>query len=342
VHRSSAADPPPATGRIAHGHSALARPALDSSLRTRRFQVDGLAVAACIAAGRGTPVVFLHGNSSSKAAWAHQIRLVRQHGRPVLAPDLPGHGQSEDSSTPETTYSFPGYAGVIRRLLDAARCDEVDLVGWSLGGHIGLELLGTEPRVRSLLIVGTPPVRLCVEALHEAFYADDDMQLAGKADFTEADALTYGSAMMGGRRRLTSELLRHIRRTDGNARKFMFANALAGVGLDQRGLVERSAKPLCVVHGECEPFVRLGYLRSLRYRALWKDRVHVIARAGHAPHWERPAAFNAILSDFLALGVQSKKVRVISPIRRCADEGAAAAGGARANYAIAFSGPGKR
>ena len=274
---------------------------LDSSLCIRRFIVGGAAIAACVASGRGPPVVFLHGNSSSKAAWVHQIRLVARHGRPVLAPDLPGHGDSEDAPAPEATYSFPGYAGVIRRLLDAARCDEVDLVGWSLGGHIGLELLGTEPRVRSLLIVGTPPVRLCVEALHEAFYADDDMQLAGQAEFTSADALAYGSAMMGGRRRLTAQLLAHIRRTDGNARRFMFANALAGVGLDQRALVERSHKPLCVVHGAREPFVRLAYLQALRYRSLWRGRVHVIARAGHAPHWERPAAFNQVLADFLAI-----------------------------------------
>src|SRR5262249_9660936 len=114
----------------------------------RRFRLGGLEIAAGVAAGRGAPVGFLHGNSSSGATWVHQIRLMRRHGRPVLAPDLPGHGESDNSPTPEATYSFPGYAGVIRRLLDATRCDEVDLVEWSLGGHIGLELLGTEPRVR--------------------------------------------------------------------------------------------------------------------------------------------------------------------------------------------------
>ncbi len=282
-------------------HAASSRTSGGGSLPIGRFQLGALRIAACVLPGRGRPVVFLHGNSSSRAAWVHQIRLLRQYGRPVLAPDLPGHGESEDSPTPEATYSFPGYAEVIRRLLDAARCEEVDLVGWSLGGHIGLELLGTEPRIRSLLIVGTPPVRLCVEALHEAFHADQNMRLAGKAEFTAADALVYGAAMMGGRRRLTTELLRHIRRTDGNARRFMFANALAGVGLDQRALVECSDKPLCVVHGAREPFVRLAYLRSLRYRALWQRRVHVVAGAGHAPHWDRPGAFNRILSDFLAL-----------------------------------------
>jgi pimeloyl-ACP methyl ester carboxylesterase len=197
------------------------------------------------------------------------------------------------------TYSFPGYAFVIGRLLDALKVTKVDVVGWSLGGHVGLELLATDERVRSLLIVGTPPVRPCVDSLHQAFYADEDMELAGKREFTDIDALAYGTSMMGGTEYLAPPLLASIKRTDGHARMFMFANALAGIGTDQRQTVEMTDKPLCVVHGELDPFVKLEYLRSLRYRALWNDRVHVIPGAGHAPHWQCPDAFNRILQSFL-------------------------------------------
>lgn len=265
------------------------------------FRIRGTKISTVVAAGVGRPVMFLHGNSSTKSVWVDQIKLLRRYGRPVLAPDLPGHGHSDNSPTPEATYSFPGYAGVMRDLLDRLEVDEVDVVGWSLGGHVGLELLATEPRVRSLLIVGTPPVRMCVDALHEAFYTDDQMLLAGKADFSESDAVRYGTAMMGGREYLTPQLLSFIRRTDGNARKFMVENALNGIGADQRDVVERSSTPVCVVHGEREPFVRLNYLQSLKYRTLWKNRVHVMPGASHAPHWEQVAAFNEVLADFLQL-----------------------------------------
>ncbi|MGE4166574.1 MAG: alpha/beta fold hydrolase, partial [Xanthobacteraceae bacterium] len=143
-------------------------------------------IAAVVSRGRGRPVILLHGNSSSKSVWARQIRLLNRFKRSLIAPDLPGHGESDNARDPQATYSFPGYAGVIRRLLDLNNYNEVDVVGWSLGGHIGLELLGTEPRVRSLLIVGTPPITPSVEALHSAFYVDDNMQLAGKSRFTVA------------------------------------------------------------------------------------------------------------------------------------------------------------
>jgi pimeloyl-ACP methyl ester carboxylesterase len=216
----------------------------------------------------------------------------------VLAPDLPGHGDSENSPTPEATYSLPGYAAVARGLIDRLQWSSVDVVGWSLGGHIGLELLATDQRVRSLMIVGTPPGRPSAETIQQAFHPSDDMLLAGKAEFTEADAIAYGTAMMGGADYLSPHLLASVRRTDGNARRCLFASALDGVGSDQREAVETIDKPLCVVHGEGEPFVRLDYLQAIRYRALWHNRIHVIAAVGHAPHWQSPPVFNSILLNF--------------------------------------------
>jgi pimeloyl-ACP methyl ester carboxylesterase len=282
------------------GHEGAVLPTVSAPVR--RFSMGGRDIAAIVAPGHRRPVLLLHGNSSSKAVWARQIPLLLEQGRGVLAPDLPGHGDSDDAQDPETTYSFPGYAAAIGGVLDALGWNAVDVVGWSLGGHIGLELLATDRRIQKLLIVGTPPIRPCPEALEQAFYGNDDMNLAGKPSFSSADALAYATAMMGGTDQLTPELLAAAARTDGRARACMFANGLRGVGADQRATVERSDKPLCVVHGNDEPFVRLDYLRAIKYRALWNKRIHVIADAGHAPHWQSPSVFNDLLRAFLTFG----------------------------------------
>jgi pimeloyl-ACP methyl ester carboxylesterase len=279
-------------------------------VQPRVIAAAGTAISAIVTSGSERPVVLLHGNSSCKEVWAHQVGLLRRHGRPVLAPDLPGHGASATAAAPQTTYSFPGYAAVIRGLLDALDWDSVDIVGWSLGGHIGLELLATEVRVHSLLIVGTPPGRPSEEALREAFYDSRDMRFAGQAVLSEADAAAYGAALMGGAEQLTAHLLAAVRRTDGNARHWMFANGLHGIGANQRAVVEASDTPLCVVHGEQEPFVRLDYLRRINFKSLWNGRIHVIRGSGHAPHWQTPAAFNAILSGFLGLSAQTRSPAV--------------------------------
>jgi pimeloyl-ACP methyl ester carboxylesterase len=277
--------------------TSTARP----SPQVRRLAIAGLSIAAIVEPGPMRPVVFLHGNSSTKDVWRNQVDFVRQHGRAVIAPDLPGHGESEDSHTPGLTYSMPGYAGIVSRLLDALHCDgSVDLVGWSLGGHIGLELLATDPRICSLLIVGTPPARPSPESLRQAFYESEDMHLAGKQDFSEADARAYGMAMMGGRECLTPSLLNYVRRTHGLARRCLFASVEDCVGSDQRSSVESINKPICIIHGENEPFVRLDYLQSINYRSLWNNRIYVISGAGHAPHWQAPASFNSVMYRFLS------------------------------------------
>jgi len=275
-------------------------PAQPAPFHARSFRVTRLTVSAFVESGPERPVIFLHGNSSTKAVWVHQLALMRREGRGFLAPDLPGHGESENSATPHLTYSFPGYAVVIRGLIDALGWNAVDVVGWSLGGHIGLELLAVEERVRSLLIVGSPPARPCAESLVQVFHATDSMQLASQTAFSDADAVAYGTAMMGGAEQLTAPLLESVKRTDGNARHCLFSSVVAGVGSDQRATVAALDRPLCVAHGEDEPFVRLDYLRSLHYRRLWNDRIYVIAQAGHAPHWQQPLAFNEVLSGFLA------------------------------------------
>jgi pimeloyl-ACP methyl ester carboxylesterase len=270
------------------------------TLQVRRFAVDGLSIAAIVEPGPRRPVVFLHGNSSTKDVWSNQLDFARRQGRAVLAPDLPGHGESENAAAPSLTYSLPGYARIVSGLLDALRWDgPIDLVGWSLGGHIGLELLAADPRIGALLIVGTPPARPAAESLERAFYSSEDMRLAAKEDFTEAEALAYGTAMMGGREYLTPLLLRNLVRTHGEARRCLFASVVNCIGSDQRLTVESISKPLCVIHGENEPFVRLDYLLSLNYRSLWNDRIYVISGAGHAPHWQTPAIFNGIMAAFL-------------------------------------------
>ncbi|MGP0091334.1 MAG: alpha/beta fold hydrolase [Xanthobacteraceae bacterium] len=277
----------------------------------RRLAVAGISIAAIVEPGPRRPVVFLHGNSSTKDVWVNQLDFVRRHGRAVIAPDLPGHGESGDARTPELTYSLPGYADIVRRLLDALHVDgAVDVVGWSLGGHVGLELLATDPRICSLLIVGTPPARPSAESLQQAFYGTDDMRLAGKENFAEADALAYGAAMMGGREHLSPHLLRSLVRTHGQARRCLFASVEKGMGTDQRLSVEGISKPLCVIHGENEPFVRLDYLRSINYRSLWNSRIYVVSGAGHAPHWQVPAAFNRIMSRFLGFAETHTAVAV--------------------------------
>ena len=255
-------------------------------------------IAVLYESGERLPVVLIHGNSANKDIFEPQVAMLRQSGFGVLALDLPGHGTSDDAKDPGKTYSFTGYARVVGQVLDAFAIGTAHVAGWSLGGHIGLELMGRDPRIQSLLIWGAPPVNPSLASLRDAFLPSDGMGYAGAAALSEEDIAVYGAAMVG-----TPDppqvLLDAIRRTDGHARVHMIANSVAGVGLDARALVEHDQRPLAVLHGADDPFVNLAYLTGLAYRNLWRGQVQVLPGVGHAAHWQSPRTFNSLFLSFL-------------------------------------------
>jgi pimeloyl-ACP methyl ester carboxylesterase len=216
----------------------------------------------------------------------------------VLAPDLPGHGESDDCKVAKLGYSFPAYAEAMRKLLDSVAARNVHVFGWSLGGHIALELLARDQRIRSVMIAGTPPVELGPNAL-QGFVLSPAMELAGKRHLTPSEARRYGALMVGGDKLLTPHLWRSICRTDGDARFWMVRNGLAGHGVNEKRLAQTDTRPLAVIHGQDEPFVSFDYISGLAYRNLWRGGIQTVSGAGHAPHWQTPDSFNRLFREFL-------------------------------------------
>lgn len=247
-------------------------------------------------AGR-TGILLIHGNSSCKEVFSKQLSELVKAGLGVVVPDLPGHGASDDSRRPSSTYSFPGYARVLGRLMRRLGYDSFHVLGWSLGGHIGLEMLASDPGVKSLLLTGAPPVRLSPDGAAEGFRWNGVTALAGRRHFSEQDARRYTRTMMGTNLADGHHLFRMTKRTDGNARLWMVTNGMAGRGADEVEAVATSERPVAIVQGAHDPFLRLEYFDRVRFRNLWQRRP-VMIDAGHAAHWQAPGSFNEAMMDF--------------------------------------------
>jgi pimeloyl-ACP methyl ester carboxylesterase len=92
--------------------------------------------------GQGSiPVLLIHGNSSCRGVSRHQLqgRLAQNHR--LIAFDLPGHGQSSNAPDPTQSYTHPGFADAAIELLGKLGVTEAIVFGWSLGGHIGIEMV---------------------------------------------------------------------------------------------------------------------------------------------------------------------------------------------------------
>ena len=57
--------------------------------------------------------------------------------------------------------------------------------------------------------------------------------------------------------------------------------------------------PLAVLHGAEEQLVNGAWFASVPMPTLWRGAVQIIPGAGHAPQWETPQAFDALLAAFI-------------------------------------------
>ncbi|MEA2144441.1 MAG: hypothetical protein QOG59_28 [Solirubrobacteraceae bacterium] len=102
-------------------------------------------------AGRGDPVILIHGLGATKASFLPTVgALARSHR--AIAIDLPGFG---DSVKPiGAAYDAAYFAGAVTALLDALEIERADLVGNSMGGRVAIETGLRHPdRVRRMALL---------------------------------------------------------------------------------------------------------------------------------------------------------------------------------------------
>jgi len=251
----------------------------------------------CDSGGPEPSVLFVHGNSSAKEIFAKQFEseCFARHRR--IAFDLPGHGESSDAPEPERTYSIHGFADAAIELLTELGIERATIVGWSLGGHIALELMARWPGTVAACIIGAPPAGAA--DMTEAFRPSPHMALTFRESFRDDEARAYAQEAIGADVPLEPWMLAACLRADGRFRRMMMESALAGRDLDGREIAETSPLPLAVLCGANDPFVEPSYLESLAYRQLWDGKVHLLAGLGHAPFWQAPERFDPLLARFL-------------------------------------------
>jgi pimeloyl-ACP methyl ester carboxylesterase len=86
--------------------------------------------------GQGPPVVLLHGGLANSDYWGNQVRALAPHHTVILI-DSRGHGRSTRNATP---FGYDLMADDVVALLDHLHIPRADIVGWSDGAIVGIDL----------------------------------------------------------------------------------------------------------------------------------------------------------------------------------------------------------
>ena len=110
-------------------------PAPIATDRSGQAEVNGISIHYAIY-GQGPPVIFLHGGLANADYWGGQVLPVAAHHTVILM-DSRGHGRSTRDARP---YGYDLMADDVVALMDRLKVAKADIVGWSDGGIIGIDL----------------------------------------------------------------------------------------------------------------------------------------------------------------------------------------------------------
>lgn len=138
------------------------QPSADSAARTRllagapgierRLRLAGVSTMVT-EAGDGPPVILLHGQGGIAGLWLPIIGALAETHR-VIAPDLPGLGESEAPDGPPSPHAVQAW---LAELIDQTCAQPPVLVGFSLGGQLAARFAARHSeRIARLVLIDTP------------------------------------------------------------------------------------------------------------------------------------------------------------------------------------------
>jgi pimeloyl-ACP methyl ester carboxylesterase len=110
-----------------------------------------------IEAGKGPTLLLIHGYLASHVTWEDALGALSLRFR-VIAPDLPGFGESEKPSASRYPYTCDAFAESLVDLVAALGLTRVSVCGHALGGAVALVMAADHPDVVDRLVLVSPTV----------------------------------------------------------------------------------------------------------------------------------------------------------------------------------------
>ncbi|MBA2396071.1 MAG: alpha/beta hydrolase [Ktedonobacteraceae bacterium] len=222
-------------------------------------------------AGRGTPLVLIHGYGNSGQVWQPVLPYLAQQHQ-VFIVDLPGYGQSKLDGE----WYLREMAPLLAQWLDTLQLPAAALLGHSMGGAIAIHLAAYAPEKFNRLILANAagiPLRaelpaLATRSLHSFFQINN-----GKLPYS---------------------LVRDMLPPDMH---LLWQTAQEMKRSDFRAELEQITLPTLIIWGERDVLLPLTLGRML-HEALPHATLMTMPQCGHRPMLAQPAQFSQAVLAF--------------------------------------------
>jgi pimeloyl-ACP methyl ester carboxylesterase len=284
----------PASPLCMQAHSREQIRAVTRDVNTRGTRVRFLE------AGQGPTLLLVHGYLASHVIWEDALSALGASFH-VVAPDLPGFGESEKPSPSRYSYTSDAFAESLVDLVAALDLPRVSVCGHALGGAVALAMAADHPDVVDRLVLVSPIVyppnidtivRLAMQpVLGPIFFK----QLYGARLFkSHFKKYVYDHARSPNAR--VDYLYEVFNAPAAREAAYVTMSAM----LDTRSLVARLPRvtaPTLVTWGRHDPSNPIAHGRRLA-REIRGARFDVF-ECGHSPVEECPLAFVEMVTSFL-------------------------------------------
>jgi pimeloyl-ACP methyl ester carboxylesterase len=260
--------------------------------------------------GSGEVLLLLHGMAGSSQTWRSVIKPLSRQFR-VIAPDLPGHGES---TKPRSDYSLGAFAVLLRDLLDELGVTRATIVGHSLGGGVAMQFLYQHPDyAQRLILIGSgglgPDVGLTLRLL-SAPGAELIMPIIAPRQVLTAGERVWSWLRKAGIEAPRGEEIWRSYSTFSDApTRQAFLRTLRSV-VDYRGqavsalnrLNTKTELPIMAIWGDRDAIIPVKHAYAAQ-QARPDLRLEVLAGVGHFPQVERPVEVVELIEDFIAADI---------------------------------------
>lgn len=252
------------------------------------------------ARGNGSPLLLVHGFTGRGSAWGSHVAAFAERFR-VIVVDLPGHGRSGIADP--WRMSVDEAASDLAEILTRFAATPANVLGYSLGARIALQLAIAHPEAVARLILESPSAGLATAGERIA-RREADAALAGRLENAGIEAFVdewEQQPIFASHAGLPAG-------TRARQRRIRLSNSPAGLAASLRGAGQGSMEPLFSrLPGVAAPTLIIAGALDERglpraeavARGIPDARLAIIERAGHTPHDERPAPFRRLALEFL-------------------------------------------